>query len=230
MFTLICTGRIYGMESQPLYDTLPKELQDELVNTALATNKSVDDVVNTIKALGSLYRVPYNTQAAINLFMKTLPNDLHKAINAVKNLQGTKPEDFTKLVHILANKFNTTTAKIAITFNTPTAQQYINLWTKAKDLPDTNTLAQLIENGLDVNVTYGPDLSSLLIKTLELGCTSEKTKKRVILLLDAGANPHYKNRNGQTALYWAILDLGGYNAKLAEEIKQLLENASAVAL
>ena len=87
---LICAGQMYGME--PLYHTLPKELQKEIFNTALATSTSVADAVNAIKAVGTLHGVKYSTQAALDLLMKTLPNDLDQAIKAVTNLHGTEIE------------------------------------------------------------------------------------------------------------------------------------------
>jgi hypothetical protein len=153
LFTIVCVGQLYGME--PTYHTLPKELQNEIVSTALATSKSVDDAVNMIKKLGTLYGVHYSTQAATNLLMTILPNDIGQAIDEVKKLQGTTLEDFTKLVHLLAGKFTrTTTENIAKRFDAPIAQTYIDLGEQLLGVMFDDhpfKVSALIKNGADIN-------------------------------------------------------------------------------
>jgi hypothetical protein len=228
LFTIVCANQLYGMEPSP-WEQLPKELQEKIVNTALATSKSVDDAVNAIKAFGTLHKVHYSTQAATNLLMKTLPNDLHKAINAVKNLQGTTPQDFTKLMHILADKFNTNTLSIASEFinlnlNKTTAQNYIELSKKLlaimlgkNNIPEAE---KLIAEGADI--LYEPALIYLIIENSILATS---LLEKIKFSLDHGADPSVKYK-GETALY-LLDDYNEYGGAIPEykQIRPLLKEA-----
>src|SRR5262245_54934151 len=101
LFTILSIGLLNGMETEPSYETLPKELKQEIINTALATSKSVDEAINTLKTVSALQGIQFD-----KLF------DL---------------KDFTKLVHMLADKFNTKTELIAEKFKTPVAEEYVRL-------------------------------------------------------------------------------------------------------
>jgi hypothetical protein len=181
LFTIVCSaGQLYGMEPElnpTLWEQLPKELKQEIISTTLATSNSVDDAVNAIKALGTLHGVRYNTQAAIGLLIKTLPNDPDKAINQVKNLQGTTLEAFTTLVHLVSDKFpEIATEAIAEKFETPTAQKYVELGNALLMLSGThiattiNEARQIIkDDGADVNFTalriVDPEIETYYILT-----------------------------------------------------------------
>ena len=66
LLTIVCTSqlytmkRIYGMEPEPSYETLPPELKQEIINTALATNKKLSKKIEMIKNLSALHGVQYD--------------------------------------------------------------------------------------------------------------------------------------------------------------------------
>ena len=117
-------------------------------------------------------------------------------------------KDFTKLVHMLAKKFNLSTVKVALRFKTSVSEKYVDLFLAAivggDNSPiknDIDKLTQLIKEGLDVNVTSNPYYHlSLLMLAIEKRATPEIIK----LLLDAGADPHYKDNTGRTVLSYAV--------------------------
>src|SRR5690242_15449786 len=94
LFTIACVGQLYGME-KPSYGSLLPELKQEIINTALATSKNVDEAISMLKKLSALHGVEFD-----KLF----------------NLK-----DFTKLVHVLADKFNISTSQVAQKIDTPVA-------------------------------------------------------------------------------------------------------------
>ncbi len=134
LLTIVCTSqlytmkRIYGMEPEPSYETLPPELKQEIINTALATNKKLSKKIEMIKNLSALHGVQYD------------------------NLK-----DFTTLVHILNKELKVTTARIAMKFNTPTAEKYLMLGHNLSEAVRLDTqaahdkIADLIKEGADVN-------------------------------------------------------------------------------
>ncbi len=196
LLTMLCVSQLYGME-QPKKELslleaeniggLPKELQDRITQTAIASSNNLDEAITIIKKLSTSFGVRYD-----KLF-----NNL---------------EDFTQLVHKLADKFKISTIEVAKPFRTPISQKYdiltfrakerMNdwdaLWVKGSTEDKKNklyaSLNQLINEGLDVNMTYGNN-------SLLMHITSQtKSPMLVKLLLDAGADPHYKNDKGKTAL------------------------------
>jgi hypothetical protein len=189
LFTILCVGQLYGMEEQSPYHALPKELQKEIVNTALATSKSVDNAVDAIRIFGTLHKVHYGTQSATNLLMTMLPNDLNQAINQIKNLQGTTPQDFTKLVHILADKFKTNTLSVASQFinlkiNRTAAEKYIDSglsFSQAIMTRNLTALNTLINEGADVNFTNSNGEGPLK------WATEKKSQEIIKILRAAGA-------------------------------------------
>jgi len=134
---LICAGQLYGMESQPSYETLLPELKQEIINTALATTKNIDESISMVKQLSIVHNVRYD------------------------NLK-----DFTKLVHLLADKFDKSTADIASKFiaskfNTPIAHTYLNLGKNLLIFAGDRRpfrrikMIELIDQGADVNFSTG---------------------------------------------------------------------------
>ncbi len=182
LFTILCAGHLYSMEAERIVD-LPKELQDIIAQTAIESSDNLDETILMIKKLSLSYKVPHST-----LF------------NNIK--------DFTKLVHLLAKKFNMATLDVAYLFaynlKIPAAQQYKSLYFKAIDgkpyaYYNSDILNQLIADGLDINLTYTPQNHTSLL----INATHHATPKIVALLLTAGANPYYKDKNGLTALDYA---------------------------
>jgi len=141
---VVCASHLYGMEPAS-YKTLPPELRQEIINIALAVIdrepptvtkngliiSSLDKTIEMLRKLGILHGVEFDT-----LF----------------NLK-----DFTKLMHILANKFNVTTADVALKFNQGwIARQYLDLGYKllGSDPESPSTLddwIELIKEDADVN-------------------------------------------------------------------------------
>ncbi len=197
LLTMLCVSQLYGME-QPKKELslleaeniggLPKELQDRIAQTAIASSNNLDEAITMIKKLSASFGVRYD-----KLF-----NNL---------------DDFTQLVHKLANKFKISTIEVSKPFRTPISQKYDVLTFRAKErMNDWNaswvsgsiedkkdklyaSLNQLIKEGLDVNMTYANNYSLLADIT-----SQTKSPTLVKLLLNAGANPHYKDREGKTAL------------------------------
>lgn len=195
------TAVLYGMEpEQPFYKTLPKELKQEIINKALATSTNLTQAINAIKNASILHRVQFDT-----LF---------------DNL-----EDFTKLAHILADKFNQNPLQIAEQFKKPTAKRYILLTEKLEAnvyrRHDLQEAEELIQEGADVN-----GLPMLDLAVTRPGVTTAMIK----LLLDHGADPDVKNENGYTPfkVYGALTFFNSpqiYRTPESEQIKVLLKNA-----
>lgn len=145
LFTIVCAaGQMYGMEPErghyagvfwegiPNYmSMLPAELKGDIIQFFLSGD-TLSEVLNNIKA--------------VSLTSKELNTTLNKMYG--------NPKVFTALVHILADKFNTTTEAVAEKIGTPAAKYYLDL---AEQLNteisyfDLNKAIQLIEQGADVN-------------------------------------------------------------------------------
>lgn len=231
--TLASTGALNGMQEiteRSYWGYLPKKIKQSIIGTALATSNNVDEAINAIKTSGALYGLRYDTPTAKNLLIKSLPNNLDEAIEKVKTLQGATPKDFTKLVHMLADKFNLIPYDVAEKFNTPTAEKYIDLYIRlsgATSLKNLKIMKELISRGADVKAR--PSIISAAIVY-----PNEKTPEIIKFLLENGANPSAKsgfhnetplenlNRlNHRTPEYTPIKTL------LEEQIKTLLEEAIA---
>ena len=142
------------------FKSLLPELQKEVITAALNSNNTIDEAIDQIKRASVFYNVPYD-----NLF-----NNL---------------KDLTKFVHMLADKFNSSTENVANKFGTTTAQTYINLGKKLVSAIDNRKIdraSQAITQGADVNYTYGANVS-LLMHAMDFGNSG-----LVKLLLDSGAN------------------------------------------
>lgn len=177
LLTIACATQLYGMEKEkPTYEetygSLLPELKQNIISTALTRSNNLPEAIKIIESASAMYGAP-----------------LYNNIN-----------DFTKLVHILANKFNTTTLNVAEQLNFPISKKYTELVELAINFiqmygKESYLFNQWIKDGLDVNATINNDNTSLLMYAASYGNT-----QAVKLLLNAGANPHYTNNQGQTAL------------------------------
>lgn len=240
---LVCAGHMYGMEplaTKNPYELLPKELKQIIITNALITSKSVDDIINAVKAFATLHKVRYNTPAVINLLMKRLPNNLIQAIDKVKNLHGTGPKDFTKLVHLLVGKFNISPYEVASSFNTPIAQEYLKLAKELKGFvsyfKDNEKTKELISQGADVNFYDHPAQRDNTYLNLAIAYTeSESDIIRVKLLINAGANPFLKDYEFKNSLdkvlnsiqFWKK-GIGRHNPTRANVILKNLETIQSL--
>ena len=233
LFTIICV-QLYGMESTfvPVFakgfdghgkttadkpkpgryigiDNLPQEIQAIIVSS-LHTYDNPDELIHAIKVISRT-----NT---------TLRKIIFARYGDFSNLQ-----QFTALVHILANKFHLGTKEIADKFNTPTSKQYVELGNKvmhyvftSKSLTDhLNEITELLQQGADVN--YFKQFNG--ITNLHQAVTN-LNPKLVQLLLDYGANQNLKYFT-LTALEWAqkICQSQPNNYK-AEEILEILKKTA----
>jgi len=126
--TMICASELYGMEPQTMgaFASLPEELHKEIVN-ALVKSNDLGQVIEAIQLASTL-----------------------------RGLRYDKLQDFTKLVHVLAKKFNTGTREIASEFETPIAKTYLDLIKKLFDAfndMDNDAVANVIKDGADINFT-----------------------------------------------------------------------------
>ena len=200
LFTILCVGQLYGMENPHpelgAFGQLPEELHKEIVKT-LATSNNLEATIGAIKVAGTLQGVRYD------------------------NLK-----DFTRLVNVLADTFGVSTVEVAKKFNTPTAKQYLN-FEKAHELiklanrnrrenlsESYQGLVKLIREGFNVNTT-GWSNGSLL-----MWASFFNLPVLVKVLLDAGANPHHRNDDGETALDMAVEY--GNDAETIQLLKQAM--------
>lgn len=220
LLTILCAGALNGMQE---WYNLPNELKQEIINTALAASNNIDAATKAIKTTGALYGVKFDE------------NNL---------------EDFTTLVHILANRFNLPTKTIAEQFNSPTAKQYLDLGMKMSNpaMMTAPYIALLISKGADVNFStfqfpnsfrWDNDFIEKPIVTLLMRAMNEFNVEAVKTLLDAGANQNLLYPLKGTALDYLhhVVMFKGYlsttsqnvidssEKKKAEEIEQLLKNA-----
>jgi len=103
-----------------------------------------------------------------------------KAINIASALRVVRYDnlkDFTKLVYILADKFNVLPNLVAKKFNTSTARIYLGLGLKLSMNPQYPI--QLIEQGADINFMNGTPLGNAI---------KHQNIELVTCLLDSGAN------------------------------------------
>lgn len=198
LFTLLCVSILNGMKNPErghyvsLRDISP-EIHVIIMHT-LNNHNNLDDVINDIKEI-------------------SLTN---KQLNAVVNdIKG-----FTKIAHILAHTFNSTTDDVAKKFGTPTAKEYIYVTCtlmSAISNCNINEVTQLINDGADVNYSFYPRYyeNGATLLTHAFACRANEIIK---LLLNSGANPNLKDKFGRNALEW-VEEYTGVNKKT----KQLLE-------
>jgi hypothetical protein len=131
LYIFIYAGTLTGMENpepkSSFYYLLP-ELRYTIVTQALESSDTLKDTINAIKALSIVYGLA--------------PDKLFSDLTS-----------FTKIAHILANKFNTITDEVAGIFDTSTAQKYHQLGHSLLDFAGYNNqkVIELINEGADVN-------------------------------------------------------------------------------
>ena len=202
---MICAGQLYGMGD---IGKLPKEVQ-VLIIQALNSSNDIDSIINSIKAASS-------TSKALNQMVNEQYN--------LNNLKG-----FTTLVGILADKASTSLGRfeIAQKFNTPIAQEYMDLGGKFvallnADKADLVKIKELINKGLDPNFSFKGAASTNLKNILSSGWEREDKMAALKLLLDAGAIPTTFIKEYQTRLDARVI--GNHTAEVLQKRKEdLLE-------
>lgn len=115
--------------------------------------------------------------------------------------------EFTKLVHVVADKFKVSTYAAAKTFKTPIAGEYVTLGDALIRFTEQNNctaLIALIVQGADVN--YTKDINHLIEPTgqyatlLIMAVKAQVDTGIIELLLDNGADVSLKDEKGFTAL------------------------------
>jgi len=222
LFTILSASMLNGMETiEPKHgrhvglgiEDLPRDIQAVIISY-VHTYDNPDDLIHALKALSKT-----NT---------TLQKMIYAKYGDFNNLQ-----EFTTLVHVLANKFGLGTQDIAKKFKTSIAAQYVELGDKlkrslsaSKNIYSTteyiDEITKLIEQGADVN--YFNEFNG---KTPLHQAVIDLKPEVVKLLLDHGANPYLKYF-GLTTLEW-IQKI--YKAKSeehkAKEILQILQKLPA---
>ena len=196
---------------------LPRETQAIIV-TYLQTNDNLDGTIAAIK----------EASKGVGL--------VNKQLNAIVNEVYGIPKGFTALVHVLADKFNTSTENVANKFNTSAAETYVKLGSSLVSLSGDRTQAaydemtDLIKQGADVNfeetnVDFGSEFTPLGLAVRNFDAEG------VRLLLDSGAKPTKSQLDEAeeiVALYEEIVALYQYDPdtlKKAKAVKKLLEEA-----
>ncbi len=228
LFTIVCAGQLYGMGPERgryvgLGD-LPRETQVIIV-TYLQTNDNLDGTIAAIK----------EASKGVGL--------ANKQLNAIVNEVYGIPKGFTALVHLLADKFNTSTEDVAGKFGTPVAENYQilgrELLLAISFSKDEEKIAELIQQGADVNYIGHPVLdpysntTPLMYVAAKYASAVSPYINIVKLLLNAGANPNLKivmdsSGNRMTALEY-VSNYGGSRSpsmtEKREAIKKLFETA-----
>lgn len=105
---LICAGQLYGMESEKLkyedtYGSLPSELKQYIINTALVLSKDLPDAINAIKAFSTLHGVDYKKLNDITL-VNALTDKFPEIVKDVIVFAVKQPELYQKVLTILKEK------------------------------------------------------------------------------------------------------------------------------
>lgn len=210
LFTVLGASQLYGaMEVKNIRD-LPRDIHSQILNAAFPESKdNLDEAIKAIKATG-----------------------------AAQGLRYDNLKDFTRLMHVLAKKFNTgphnvinSPYGVAEKFKTPLAEKYVKL-------ADELELQIISDNiaGIQELITKGVDVTANTAIVYFAIFTSPTPNAEIIqLLLDNGANPNARGGNGrgQTPLElvnhllkktpeWAQTEALRY-----EQIKALLEKVTS---
>lgn len=130
LFIFLCAGALKGMEPEKpeLRSVFPEDIQKEIIKMALATSDNLEEVIKAINVANALHGVSYD------------------------NL-----ESFTQLVHMLADKFNVTTEKVAEKIGTSIAKTYVHFGRellRVAGIDDNGSdTVQFIKKGADINFT-----------------------------------------------------------------------------
>jgi hypothetical protein len=169
LFTLtLCAGQLYGMEPmEPQgrriefgeeWKTLPDEVKHLILMALMESGDNLDEAIKNI--------------VKVSLINKKLNNNLN-------DLQR-----FTKVVHMLADKFGITTNDIAYKFSKfhiPTAEKYISLNASllnyvGSDFISIDEIIKIINKGADVN------FGSRMIPSKPLAAAIANSKIEVVKL------------------------------------------------
>jgi hypothetical protein len=165
---LVCAGMLNAMENtepkSSFYLLLP-ELRHKIITMALESSTTPDEAIDKVKVLSIIQGVSYD-----KLF---------------SNLK-----DFTIFVNFLAEKFNTTTEKVAVSCDLPIGSTYHNLLlfliNASNFRDDIQRVKSLIAQGADIN---GSISSNNKILTPLSGALERDTKEIAKFLISAGAQP-----------------------------------------
>lgn len=228
LFTILCAGQLYGMESERsmygmekmgAFGELPKDIHHEIVKKAIESSKNLEDVIQAINVACAIHGACYD------------------------NLK-----DFTKLVHILADKFDKytifgvikflSTEIIAEEFGTQIAKQYTELNNELLKMTQEsswnpnraeviNKLEELIKAGADVNylpaysrnVKVGKRIMNIPTSPMHNAMVGGNLDV-VTLLLNSGVKL-------ESDEYYDTYDFWPHNMRIKQAMKQLLDEARA---
>lgn len=191
--TSLCELRRSGKDMRTLgdFDELPEDIHQVIVKT-LATSNNLEQTI--------------------------------EAINIATVLRGVKYDNlecFTKLVHVLADKFNDGTGEIAKKIKTPISDHYFDLYVQLRTAvfcssPNIELIQKLINQGADVNGS-----ANITRVTPLMNAIPWQNINLITLLLNSHANPN------AIAMGKTVTDCANMipNNKMRKQIKQLLEDA-----
>ena len=191
---------LYGMEpEQPSYKTLPKELKQEIINTALNSSSDLYGAIKAIKAMSALHEIQYDNFKDITNLMAALENKFpHKSRGEII-LALEKQELFTlfkseKFAEDLRKKIQQSIAQDAIIF---LSQQPVA------------TLAGHGHTGQIKSVAIAGDPNSLELRRASKVVTGSKDKTAKIWDLNTGALLHtLKGPNGHSKAIFSVAIAG----------------------
>ncbi len=189
LFTILCAGQLYAMKRPSKESTLletenigglPKELQDKITQTAIASSDNLDEAITTIKKLSTALGVSYD-----KLF---------------SNL-----DDFTRVALTLADRFSIypfapiTPYAVAQKLNTPIAERYMAGYSLLRDAVRWSNDEMGLDMSLKPLLSNYPGIAKIDPQILFLALEARKNTLEVIkLLLENGANPYGRDDLGKT--------------------------------
>lgn len=225
---LVCAGQMYGMTQMKQQEMDPalwgksshdKGLPDEVKYLIIMALAQSDD--ESLMKKDRLDISIYNIKKA---------SLINKELNKMINLNDVK--GFTKIVHILADKFRKYGPKqytndaenfFAKGFNTETAKKYLEL---AEQLKESVIFGNNIDD-IENLIKQGADVNSNRLLNFALTSSTPLTFEKIQLLLKHGANPYRKNMDNTTPLETLNekYQAGKFSDTQYEQIKTLLEDA-----
>lgn len=204
---LVCAGQMYGMEpKKPLFleiehiSELPKDIHQKIIKTALETTNHPYLTIMMIERLSAMQGIQGN-----KLFDKLLGN----------------LKDFTKLVHMLADRSKMTPVQVAVDLTGSTAQKYVAL-SNSFELAVLNGWIETAERLIAQEVDFVADPCILMRAVPSIVSSRAPKAEMVKLLLNHGANP-FVTENDETPLQ--RLNRLHQNSAEYQQIKTLLEDA-----
>jgi hypothetical protein len=198
----LCVTGLNGMETAD-WKGLPIEVKGLIVMALAENSTDLDGAIKNIRRM-----------SAVN-------NELYNIINNIKS--------FTVLVHILANKYNSSTRNVAHKFGTPIAKQYIDLGDKFLNLRAlqygpffVKRATNLIDIGADVNFSSSFLSFGIGLTPLSSAIFSQSVEI-VRFLLTLGAYPSDGDLAELKKVMSGVMDKEEKERMMA--IKQLIEDA-----